>query len=280
MLNSVDHYENFPVASAFIPSRLRPAIAAVYWFARSADDMADEGNALASARLASLGVYRQQLAIIESGATPEHPRFKELALQVRKHHLPVQCLADLLTAFEQDCSKKTYQSWAELNRYCEHSANPVGRLMLALFGLSNPQTCAAADQICTGLQLTNFLQDIRHDWFIGRLYVPLDELAAHGLTQDAIAQASKTKVVGSDLAQVLQLQHVRASLLLQRGKVLLPMLPGRVGLEIAATVAGGQRILDLLAKQQFAGFAARPVLRPSDWIIILCKALASKLPRA
>ena len=137
MLNRVDHYENFPVASALIPARLRPAIASIYWFARSADDIADEGNALASARLASLGIYRQQLAIIENGGAPEHPRFKELAKQVHEHHLPVQCLSDLLTAFEQDCSKKTYQSWDELKQYCAHSANPIGRLMLALFDRSD-----------------------------------------------------------------------------------------------------------------------------------------------
>lgn len=277
MINTVDHYENFPVASALIPPRMRPAIASIYWFARSADDIADEGHALASARLAALGVYRKQLAIIESGAAPEHPRFKELAKQIHQHNLPTQYFADLLTAFEQDCTKKTYQNWHELKFYCEHSANPVGRIMLSLFGLLNEKTVTASDQICTGLQLTNFLQDIRHDWLIGRLYIPLDELAAHSLNQEAIAIASKNRVAGPDLLQVLQLQHERAALLLQQGESLLPMLPGRLGLEIAATVAGGQRILHRLARQQFAGFAARPVLKASDWIIILAKALASRL---
>lgn len=277
MINSVDHYENFPVASALIPPRMRPAIASIYWFARSADDIADEGNALASARIGALGVYRKQLAIIDSGGAPEHPRFKELAKQIHEHNLPTKYFADLLTAFEQDCTKKTYQSYPELQRYCEHSANPVGRIMLSLFGLLNEKTATASDQICTGLQLTNFLQDIRHDWLIGRLYIPLDELAAHGLDQEAIAAASKNRVAGPDLLQVLQLQHERADLLLRQGESLLPMLPGRLGLEIAATVAGGQRILRRLAKQQFAGFASRPVLGPSDWIIILFKALASRM---
>jgi squalene synthase HpnC len=274
--NGVDHYENFPVASVLVPARLRPAIASIYWFARSADDIADEGKALPSARLASLGVYRQQLALIATGETPVHKNFAVLAEHIHKHQLPLQLFSDLLTAFEMDCTKKRYLNWNELQFYCQHSADPVGRLMLHLFNKFSPERAKLSDQVCTGLQLANFLQDIRHDWAIGRLYIPQDELAAYGCGEDEIVLASKSRQPSAKLEAVLQLQHRRADQLLEQGKQLLPELPGRMGMEITATVAGGQRILQHLAKQQYAGFAGRPTLKTTDWFAIAGAVIASR----
>jgi squalene synthase HpnC len=274
--NGVDHYENFPVASVLVPARLRPAIASIYWFARSADDIADEGKALPSARLAALGVYRQQLELIERGETPVHKNFAQLAQHIQQHQLPLPLFSNLLTAFEMDCTKKRYANWNELQFYCQHSADPVGRLMLHLFNKFSPERAQLSDQVCTGLQLANFLQDIRHDWAIGRLYIPQDELAAYGCNEEEIAQASQSRRASAKLEAVLQLQHRRADQLLEQGKQLLPELPGRMGMEITATVAGGQRILSHLAKQQYAGFAGRPTLKTTDWLAIVGAVIASR----
>jgi squalene synthase HpnC len=276
LTSSVSHYENFPVASVLVPRRLRPVVASVYWFARSADDIADEGKALPSSRLAALGVYREQLALIGRGETPQHQQFAQLANHIRRFNLPINLFEDLLTAFEQDCRKKRYENWEELQAYCSHSANPVGRLMLHLFDRFSDDRATASDQICTGLQLTNFLQDIRHDWAIGRLYVPLAELRGHGLDETAILQAAQSRQVTPELRDVLQLQHERARLLLYQGRALLPQLPGRLGLEIAATVAGGERLLGKLALQNYSGFAGRPKLTKLDWIGVLTSAIALK----
>lgn len=276
--SSVEHYENFPVASALLPKHLRPAIASIYWFARSADDIADEGNALPSARRAALGIYREQLAAIAQNQPIEHPRFAQLSSIIRAHSLPIELFENLLTAFEMDCTKTKYASWKELEFYCAHSANPVGRLVLHLFELNNEQNFVWSDSICTGLQLTNFLQDIRHDWLkMGRLYVPLDELTAAQLGAQDIAVAANSLVVGQALEQVLLIQHRRAAQHLQAGIPLVKSLPLRLGLEIAATIAGGQQILNQMQQQQYSGFAKRPKLNRMDWISVAIRALSLKL---
>jgi squalene synthase HpnC len=273
--SSVNHYENFPVASWLIPARFRPAIAAIYWFARSADDIADEGKALNSTRLAALGVYRQQLKIIEDGQMPENAQFANLAKVIRQYQLPIDEFKNLLSAFEQDCRKTRYKDWAELSWYCAHSANPVGRLVLSLFGYHELDQQRSSDQICTALQLINFLQDMRQDWQAGRLYVPMDELNAHDLDELQLNQAMQLRHISPDLESVFELQHQRAQLLLEQGRDLLPHLSGRLAMEIRATVAGGQTILDYLALQQFSGIAGRPKLSRGDWLKIMFQAIRS-----
>ncbi len=275
--SSTNHYENFPVASWLVPKRYRPAIAAIYWFARSADDIADEGKALNATRLAALGVYRNQLKIIERGETPENDNFAHLATMIRQHQLPLAPFEQLISAFEQDCQKKRYNNWAELSSYCSRSANPVGRLILSLFGYHELDQQRSSDQICTALQLINFLQDFRQDWVAGRLYIPTDELSASEVTEADIDQAIQLKRLGPELESVFEFQHQRAQLLLNQGKDLLPHLSGRLAMEISATVAGGQRILDYLAQQQFTGIAGRPTLTRADWLKIGFKALQSKV---
>src|SRR5262245_33407732 len=157
---AVDHYENFPVASLLLPSRFRNPVALVYRFAREADDFADEGNDAPETRLERLASYRSQLVTIGGGITPADPLFKGIAGIVREHGLPLHLFRDLLDAFAQDVVKKRYGSFAELLDYCRRSANPVGRLLLHLFGCATPENLAASDSVCSGLQLVNFWQDV------------------------------------------------------------------------------------------------------------------------
>ncbi len=275
--SSVDHYENFPVASLLFPAALRPAVASIYWFARSADDIADEGTAPASVRLASLQAYRQQLSAIASHEPLDHPAFKELADHIRRHNLPLQCFHDLLTAFEMDCTIKRYETDQALLNYCKHSANPVGQLVLSLVKQNTREHMGWSDSICTGLQLVNFLQDIRNDWAIGRLYIPLEKLRAQGVSEDDITVAHASGALAPGLLAVLRAEHRRAESMLRAGAPLVQSLSRkgqrRLALEIRATLAGGQSILDRLALQNWSGLAKRPTLRRRDWVKIAWRTL-------
>ncbi|MCX7260737.1 MAG: squalene/phytoene synthase family protein [Burkholderiales bacterium] len=222
---SVDHYENFPVASWLCPARLRPAVVAIYHFARTADDLADEGNATAEQRLEDLHQYRAELELCLSGQAPQDARwvqvFANLQSAVRAFDLPAQPLRDLLSAFEQDVSYTSighrYRDRAELMDYCRRSANPVGRLMLHLYGVSNAQSLAQSDAICSALQLINFWQDRTRDLKWGRDYLP------QGSTLGAELQFART--------------------LMGQGAPLVHRVPGRAGWELRAMVQGGLCIL-------------------------------------
>ncbi|MFP5443297.1 MAG: squalene synthase HpnC, partial [Betaproteobacteria bacterium] len=191
----VTHYENFPVASLLCPPHLRQPIAAIYGFARTADDIADEGDALAAARLADLAAYHADLMAVAQGQPPS-PRwasvFLPLQAVLRSHQLPVPLLADLLSAFVQDVDKTRdhagYTTRSELLDYCRRSANPVGRLLLHLYGVDGAQALRESDAICTALQLINFWQDLSVDIPRGRFYLPDDDCATHGVTR-AMLQA-------------------------------------------------------------------------------------------
>jgi squalene synthase HpnC len=185
---SVDHYENFPVASRLIPDRYRAAIVAIYRFARAADDIADEGHADAATRLRALDVYEQSLVAIARGETPTHPPFPELAIAVRAHALPLSPLHDLLSAFRQDVTTTRYPTYDDLLAYCRRSANPIGRLLLTLYRTESDANIAASDAICTGLQLTNFWQDIASDWQRGRIYLPEEDLGRFTVAEAQIAE--------------------------------------------------------------------------------------------
>ena len=175
---SVGHYENFPVASLLVPARLRPAVVAIYRFARAADDLADEGDAPAAARVAALDAFDAELDRIERGETPSGEPFPALASAIREHGLPYAPFHDLVSAFRQDVTVARYANFDEVRDYCRRSADPVGRLLLALYRAQSPANLAASDAICTGLQLTNFWQDIAIDWQKNRVYLPQDDLAA------------------------------------------------------------------------------------------------------
>ncbi|GAA5087945.1 MULTISPECIES: squalene synthase HpnC [Paenalcaligenes] len=273
---SVDHYENFPVASWLLPKHLRQPITHIYWFSRSADDIADEGDHSDSWRLQQLAAYREALSQIEQGSLhlpPSDPRYKiftPLATVIEQYQLPVYLFADLLTAFEQDITVKRYQSYEQIHQYCRHSADPVGRILLHLYQELRPDSLRMSDAICTGLQLTNFWQDVAIDWEKDRVYLPLDALNAHQLDESYIQRRCQQQPTTSqqDLQwqQLMQEQVRYARSLLEQGKPLVQRLPGRIGLELKMIILGGLRILERLDQVQYDVFTARPKLGKADWL--------------
>jgi squalene synthase HpnC len=268
----VDHYENFPVASWLLPARLRPPIEAIYGFARGADDIADEGDAPASERLAGLDRYLAALDAIEAGRTPA-PAFARIARAVADHALPVPLLRDLIDAFRQDVVKKRYATFAELLDYSRRSANPVGRLLLHLFARDDAASLAQSDAVCSSLQFINFWQDVAIDWEKGRVYIPQEDLRRFGVSEEDIAAQ---RVTGA-WRELMNFECDRARGMLTEGAPLGLALPGRLGLEIRATVAGGSRILDRIGTAGADVFRHRPTLTRLDWVRILAKAV-SRIP--
>jgi squalene synthase HpnC len=274
MPETVGHYENFPVASRLVPAAMRPAVVAIYRFARAADDLADEGDASAGERLAALDVFGEALDAIARGETPQLAPFPALAAAIREHRLPIAPFHDLLSAFRQDCTKTRYHSFVDLLDYCRRSANPVGRLVLALFRANSAGNDAASDSICTGLQVTNFLQDVAIDWRKGRVYLPQDELARFRVGKSQIAQGR----VDSHWTALMKFQTARARRLLDDGRPLLRALPWRMRLEIGAVIAGGQRILSRIDAVSGDVFRHRPVLGTRDWAIVAARTVLPPLP--
>ena len=263
----VDHYENFPVASVLLPRRLRKPVAAIYHFARAADDIADEGELSSDERLKQLDEFRVELARLAADETPLTPLFQNLAIEIRQHALPLQPFYDLLDVFSQDVVKKRYANFDEVLDYCRRSANPVGTLLLHLYGEATPVNIAYSDAICTSLQLINFWQDVAKDYAIGRIYLPMEELAQYGVTENQIAQG----ISNDAWRRLMKFQVDRARAMMVSGKPLGTILTGRIGLEMRMIIAGGLRILSKLESAQYDMFRHRPVLRPFDWVIMLAK---------
>jgi squalene synthase HpnC len=267
---AVDHYENFPVASRLVPARLRGAVTAIYRFARAADDLADEGDAPPEARRAALRRYASQLDAIGRGESPGEPPFPALAAAIRRHALPLRPFHDLLDAFLQDVDTPRYSTYAAVLDYCRRSANPVGRLVLALYRADTPRNVAHSDAICTALQLVNFWQDIALDWRKGRVYLPLEDLARHGVDESAIAQAR----VDRSWCDLMHFQCARTRALFDTGRPLVRALPLRLSLELAAVIAGGERILERIEAVGGDVFHRRPTLGARDWARVAWRALA------
>lgn len=270
---SVDHYENFPVASFLCPAPLRPAVEALYRYARTADDLADEGDATPSQRLTDLGAYRADLLRVFRGESPS-PRwargvFEPLAERVREHRLPQALLLDLLSAFEQDVVQQRYTDRSELLDYCRRSANPVGRLVLHLFGRTGAEQLEQSDCICSALQLINFWQDVAVDWQKDRVYLPQTELPRFGVAEADIAAGR----CSAEWSALMDFQIDRARDLMLRGAPLVHALPGRLGWEIRLTVQGGLRILDRLRRVRGDVFHRRPKLGQWDWLVLAGRSL-------
>jgi len=263
---SVGHYENFPVASLLLPAPLREPVAIIYRFARSADDCADEGDDPPERRLAKLDDLRKQLD------APSDPALHELARVARQHGLPLQLFRDLLDAFSQDVRKARYADYAEVLDYCRRSANPVGRLLLRLFQRSSAAEFAQSDAICTALQLINFWQDVAVDYARGRIYLPLDEMARYGISERDLAEQR----CNDAWRRLMAFQIDRSRQLMLSGAPLGCSLPGRLGLEIRATVQGGLRILEKIEQAGCDVFRHRPVLRWFDWPLLFVRAMRRK----
>lgn len=266
---AVDHYENFPVGSLALPRRMRKAVHVIYRFARHADDIADEGDAPAAERLAALQALREELDRIGAGQQPQQPLMQALALVIAERQLPLQPFYDLLSAFSQDVEKTRYQNFAELVDYCRRSANPVGRLMLALYGEHDSRSLAMSDGICTALQLINFWQDVAVDWQKGRVYIPQDDLAKFRICEQQIARGD----AGGVWPMLMDKEVKRALAMLQAGSPLALKLRGRFGLELRMIVLGGERILKKIHDARGDVFNHRPVLGWKDWPVIIGKAL-------
>ena len=264
------------MASVLCPAHLRPAIAALYHFARTADDLADEGETTAEQRLAQLSRYRADLQATarrqaHSGTWPQV--FEPLAGVIAQFHLPVPLLADLLDAFEQDirytAAQRRYATDAELLDYCRRSANPVGRLLLHLYGVGDALSLAQSDQICTALQLINFWQDVRVDAARGRWYITQAAMAHFKVTDADFAPVSQSRNATLLIASCAE--RTRAMML--KGAPLALRIPGRAGWELRLVVQGGLRILDKITTLGHATWRQRPVRTVWDAPVLLWRAL-------
>lgn len=268
---SVDHYENFPVASWLCPARLRPPITAIYWFARTADDLADEGGASAAQRLADLTAYRRDLHRLAAGQAVS-PRwaavFAPLGRALHQHSLPLALLDDLLDAFMQDTANPIYPDRAALLDYCRRSAQPIGRLLLHLYHIDDAQALARSDAICSALQLINFWQDFSVDLPRGRCYVPEADAQRHGLHAAQLRAGQPTAAQRALLHELL----AWARALMLEGAPLACTLPGRVGWELRLVVQGGLRILEKIAAMEHTSFERRPTLGRGDAFVLLARA--------
>ncbi len=263
------HYENFPVASILMPSHLRRPVALIYRFAREADDFADEGQLQPAERLALLNTFSRQLDRIESAQPLEIAWFSDLAGLIHEHRLPLQLFRDLLSAFAQDVVKARYATYSEVLDYCRRSANPVGRLLLVLYGAATPQNNTWSDAICSSLQLINFWQDVAVDYQKDRIYFPQDEMAQSGVSEAQIAHAD----TNGPWREFMNFQVQRTRQFLHSGAPLGRVLKGRLGLEMRMIIAGGDRILSKIAGVDYDVFRRRPVLKPHDWMRMLAQSV-------
>lgn len=266
---AVDHYENFPVASFLLPPHLREAVAAIYYFARSADDIADEGKMSAEERLAGLARYQAGLTCIERGEVDPDPIFQRLGRAVKAHNLQIPLLRDLLDAFVQDVHKQRYVNHAELLDYCRRSANPIGRLLLRLYKAESPEQLEQSDAICTSLQLINHWQDVAIDWYKPRVYLPQEDLYRFGVSDAHIEEGR------IDAAWIALMRHEveQARNMMLYGAPLARSLPGRIGFELRLIVCGGLRILEKIEAVGYDVFRHRPQLTAADWPVLASRAL-------
>jgi squalene synthase HpnC len=281
---AASHYENFPVASRLVPEAIRPHVAAVYAFARTADDFADEDGYSTRERLRLLDEWLERLhAAVGTGdgdvppgggahdpdaASPD-PRdaiFRALGHTIRTRHLPMGLFEALLSAFRQDVTTTRYASWAAVDDYCRRSANPVGRLVLRLFGYDDDRLDRWSDAICTALQLTNFWQDFAVDWQRGRLYVPESEWTAAGAALDHLRPGLTS--TPREWQHALAACGRRTRALFDEGRPLLDHVSGRLRWELRATWHGGARVLERLEQSRFDPVAERPTLGVTDALVI------------
>ncbi len=266
---AVEHYENFPVASILLPPHLRQPVEAIYRFARSADDIADEGDLTSHERFAALAFYADEIDRIERNEKPERELFVTLSDVIRDFRLPLEPFRNLLSAFRQDISVKRYENYADLLDYCRRSANPVGLLMLHLYEAATEENSRMSDAICTSLQLINFWQDVALDWEKGRIYLPLEDMRLFRVTQQDIASGA----ISGNWQSLMAFEVERTRKLMRSGAPLAEKLPGRIGWELRLVVQGGLRVLERIESASFDVFRKRPLLRGGDWLSIIWRTL-------
>lgn len=262
------HYENFPVVSLFVPKYLRKHVAVVYAFARIADDMADEGDIPAGLRLKNLDRFEDDFNEALKGNFRD-PFWQALGYTIKERQLNPVHFTDLLKAFKQDVVKKRYASFPEILDYCAHSANPVGRIILELYGLRDEKMLQYSDDICTGLQLTNFYQDMKTDYERGRIYIPKDEMERFNVSENDFELNENN----ANFKLLIKYQVDRVRELFVTGRQLLDYLPKLLKLEIKWTVYGGERILYKIEKNDFDVLSKRPKLSRPEYLGLIFKAI-------
>lgn len=268
-----DHYENFPVASFLLPAPMRPAVAAVYAFARRADDFADEPGIADPERLRLLDAWRGRLHQMDPSAAASDGDdlvFVALADAIRRHELPLSLFEDLLSAFRQDVLQKRYRTWGDVLDYCRRSANPIGRLVLRIAGYRTEDLDRASDSVCTALQLTNFWQDLASDWAIGRLYVPIEDRDGEGARDQDLDAGRMT----AEWRAALWRMGERTRALFDEGRPVCDGVRGRLRAELRITWLGGTRVLEKLQRNDFDVFRHRPSLTAADVPVLAWRALA------
>lgn len=263
-----EHYENFPVASMLLPRRMRPHIAAIYAFARTADDVADEPGLEPGERLARLDDLDRRLDAPPRGAAGD-PIFVALFDTIERCALPVGLFRDLLSAFRQDVTVHRYATWSAVDDYCRRSANPVGRLVLRVAGVDDAAADRASDAVCTALQLANFWQDFGRDWRNGRLYVPQEEIERHGASMGALDQRS----LPAEWTGTLRACVDRTRRLFDQGRPVADAVRGRLRWELRATWLGGVRILEKIEALGYDTLHVRPTLGAQDAAVLLPRLL-------
>ena len=260
------HYENFPVVSFLLPAKIRQDVAIVYWFARTADDYADEGKLEVSERLKKLSAFEERLKCLLND-NPGNDFEAALKNTIINKNLSHNNFFNLLKAFKQDVTKNRYSTFSEIIDYCACSANPVGRILLELSNIRDERAFYFSDKICTALQLTNFIQDTVIDFDRGRMYYPKDEMAKFGVTE-AEFEMKKNNL---NLKSLIEFSVSRIQSLFDEGKSLLEFLSGRFKYEIGWTIRGGEEILNKIRGADFDVFTRRPVLAKTDHLKILFK---------
>jgi squalene synthase HpnC len=264
------HPENFLVVSVLVPRSLRPSLAAVYAYCRGVDDLGDE---YPGDRKAALRQWREELLATFRGNPPPYGVWPALADTVRRHGLPLELFLDLVRANEMDQERHTYETYQDLQAYCRYSANPVGRMVLGVFGVLDEERARLSDATCTALQLTNHWQDVAQDYRRGRLYLPLEDLRRFGLTpQDLFADRYPERV-----RELFALEVERARALFRQGQALEAMVPGRLGAQLALYRLGGEAVLDAIQRQGYAPHLRRPALTPADKARLFWRAVGLSL---
>lgn len=258
-----EHYENFPTASRLVSKTHRNATAAIYCFARRADDIADEGSKTNTQRLEELEKYSKQLENISMGNQADDSTFIALQDTIARYQLPILPFEKLLTAFKMDVRKTRFANFDEILFYCEHSANPVGELILRIHDCYNPVTATLSDKICTALQLINFIQDIDDDLRTrNRIYIPQNEMENFGISESQLESQTNSTA----LTNLIDYQLIRAVDLLVSGISLVKHLQGRLKWVIKTTLISALLVSEKLSRR--SNIFTRPVLTRSDWITI------------
>jgi len=262
------HYENFPVVSLFIKKEMRKHVAIIYWFARTADDIADEDNFTVEERLLKINNFNERLTHIVAGDyTDEYEHALYLTINERK--LTPVYFSNLLKAFKQDIFQQKWNTFKDILDYCTNSANPVGRLILELYNVRDDKAFYYSDKICTALQLTNFYQDVSKDILKNRIYFPIDEIEKFGVK----LKSFELNENNDNLRRLVKFNVERAESFFREGENLLNYLSGRLQYEIKWTILGGRAILKKIIKSDYNVINIRPSLSKFDYFFLFLKSL-------